>query len=170
MTFLAHDVSGGAWEHGYCLAWRPWLLWPSVISDALIAAAYFAVPWMLWRAARRGGDGGYFPARWISVLFCTFILSCGVTHVLGIVTIWWPVWWLSNASKAVTAVGSVSTAIALLIGVRRFQAWQDAAATLRAEQARFEAEHVGDRPADIGSLRAAVRGAQEAARGLGGGR
>lgn len=33
--------------HGICLLWEPELIWLHVISDALIAASYFSVPFAL---------------------------------------------------------------------------------------------------------------------------
>jgi len=30
--------------HGICLLWRPELIWLHVVSDGLIAAAYFSIP------------------------------------------------------------------------------------------------------------------------------
>jgi PAS domain S-box-containing protein len=47
--------------------------------------------------------------------FGLFIVSCGVTHFLEIVTVWKPVYWLSAAAKIVTAAASVGTAVVLLV-------------------------------------------------------
>jgi diguanylate cyclase (GGDEF)-like protein/PAS domain S-box-containing protein len=46
-------------------------------------------------------------------LFISFILLCGVTHWLDMLTLWVPIYVLQGAAKAVTAVVSVATAIAL---------------------------------------------------------
>src|SRR5262249_8672848 len=50
--------------------------------------------------------------RWVIVLFGAFILACGTTHVMDIVTLWYPVYWYQVAVVAITAMLSVGTAIA----------------------------------------------------------
>jgi hypothetical protein len=62
--------------------------------------------------------GGYlkrkdlaFPA--IFVLSGLFILACGTTHVMGVWTLWYPDYRLDGGIKAVTAVLSVGTAVAI---------------------------------------------------------
>ena len=44
--------------HGICLLWEPELIWLHVVSDALIAAAYFSIPAVLtiFVARRRDVD------------------------------------------------------------------------------------------------------------------
>ena len=34
--------------HGMCYLWDPVVLWLSVISDSLIAAAYYAIPFLMF--------------------------------------------------------------------------------------------------------------------------
>jgi hypothetical protein len=48
------------------------------------------------------------------VLFAGFILSCGATHVLAIVTLWKPLYRLEGLVKLMTALASMVTAILLL--------------------------------------------------------
>lgn len=100
----------GLAPHGYCLLWDPWLIWTHVISDALIAAAYFSIAVALWLFLKLRRD---VEAGWIIALFASFILACGTTHVLSIVTLWVPVYGLEGAIKALTAVVSIITAVAL---------------------------------------------------------
>lgn len=153
--------------HGHCIFWTPGVLWPSVLSDLAIAVAYFAIPIVLWRAARGTTDGGLLPTRWMTVLFCSFIVLCGLTHVMGVVTMWTPAWRLANVVKAATAVVSLATAWALRGAMQRLQVWTAARAALAAEQARV-VEDAEDHPADVRALRRAVRRVEEATRGLGG--
>ena len=51
--------------------------------------------------------------RWAYLMFSAFILSCGVTHLISIVNIWIPAYYLDGFAKAVTAVTSVATAVLL---------------------------------------------------------
>jgi PAS domain S-box-containing protein len=46
-------------------------------------------------------------------MFGGFILACGTTHILGIWTLWRPVYWLDGSVKAITAGLSVATAVTL---------------------------------------------------------
>jgi signal transduction histidine kinase/ActR/RegA family two-component response regulator len=98
--------------HGFCFTWMPALLWLHVISDALIGLAYVSIPITLWMFVRKRAD---LPFSWIFVLFGLFIVSCGVTHFMGIWTIWRPDYWLDGSLKAFTAAVSVLTAISLVM-------------------------------------------------------
>lgn len=105
------SAPAGLLPHGVCFTWLPALLWLHVISDALIALAYFSIPVSLLYLVRRRPD---LPFNWVFLLFGLFIVSCGLTHLVGIWTIWTPDYWMSGALKAITAAASVLTAIALL--------------------------------------------------------
>lgn len=96
--------------HGVCLLWRPELIWLHVVSDGLIGLAYWSIPIILLVIALRRRDL-VFP--WAFELFAIFLLACGATHFLGIWTLWNPDYGLQGAVKAVTALVSVATAVAI---------------------------------------------------------
>ncbi len=102
-------ASQGLLPHGLCFAWDSGLLWSHVVADGLIAASYFSIPVALVAFVRRRRDLP-FPA--IFLLFGLFIVSCGMTHVVDIWTLWQPDYWASAAIRAITAAASVPTAIA----------------------------------------------------------
>jgi two-component system, NtrC family, sensor kinase len=52
--------------------------------------------------------------NWVFVCFAIFIVACGTTHLMEIVTIWRPVYWLSGIVKAITALASLPTAVLLV--------------------------------------------------------
>jgi diguanylate cyclase (GGDEF)-like protein/PAS domain S-box-containing protein len=52
--------------------------------------------------------------RRVGLLFATFIVSCGLTHLSEIWTIWHPDYWVSGGLKLLTAIASLSTVAALL--------------------------------------------------------
>jgi PAS domain S-box-containing protein len=95
--------------HVYCLR-EPSLIALHAISDGLIATAYFVIPIILVMLVRRRKD---LPFRWAYILFGLFILACGTTHILGVVTLWHPVYRLEGAVKALTAFASIGTALML---------------------------------------------------------
>lgn len=96
--------------HGHCYLWFPHILWLHVVSDTLIALAYFAIPLALFRLARRRPDIGL---NWAIYLFVVFIVLCGLTHVAAIYTIWEPAYFPQGLLKAVTAAASIATAAAV---------------------------------------------------------
>ena len=100
----------GLTPHGFCLLWEPGLIWLHAVSDALVAASYYSIPLAPIRFVRRRSDIAF---SWIFWLFAAFILACGTTHILAIVTLWQPVYWIDGLVKAITAVLSVTTAVIL---------------------------------------------------------
>lgn len=96
--------------HGYCLQWSPSLIWTMVISDGLISASYLSMPIALGYFAKQRKD---FPYIRVLCLFAAFILACGATHLMEMVVLWKPLYWLETLVKAVTATVSVITAVAL---------------------------------------------------------
>lgn len=97
--------------HGHCYFWRPEILWLSVVSDAIIAAAYYAIPVVLFLFARKKKD---LPFIWMFFLFSGFILLCGTTHIFEIVTVWTPMYRVLVLTKAATAAISILTAVLLI--------------------------------------------------------
>jgi signal transduction histidine kinase len=49
----------------------------------------------------------------VLLAFGLFIVSCGMTHFMEIVTLWLPMYWTAAGVKVVTAAASVSTAIVM---------------------------------------------------------
>jgi PAS domain S-box-containing protein len=96
--------------HGYCYLWNPGLVWLHVVSDALIALAYFTIPVVLILFIRKRRD---LPFSWMFALFGVFIVACGATHIMEVWNLWHANYWLSGVIKALTAAASVGTAILL---------------------------------------------------------
>src|SRR5690349_7440776 len=101
----------GFMPHGMCYLWKPDLLALHVISDSLITLAYFSIPFTLLYFVRRRRDLDF---NWMFVCFAIFIVACGTTHLMEIVTVWRPEYWVSGTIKAITALASVPTAILLI--------------------------------------------------------
>lgn len=100
----------GYLPHGYCLSWSSTLVLTYVVSDLLIFLSYFSMPLALVYFARRRKD---FPYRWLLWLFAAFIMACGMTHLMGAIVLWKPLYGLDALLKAATALASVVTAFAL---------------------------------------------------------
>ena len=97
--------------HGHCDLWKPGLVWLHVLSDSLIALAYYSIPITLVYFVRQRQD---LPFDWIFLMFSAFIVACGTTHIMEVWTLWYPTYWVSGVLKALTALVSVYTALALV--------------------------------------------------------
>ena len=108
---LEYLFNGAAFmPHGTCLLWRHDLVAVHALGDGLIALAYFSIPVALVVFARRRTDLEY---KWLFGLFAAFILACGATHLLGVVTLWQPIYGVQGVVKLATAFISLATAIVL---------------------------------------------------------
>ncbi len=112
MEFIKQLFSDGDFmPHGGCYLWDQRILWLHITSDALIALAYYSIPFTLVYFVRKRKDLAF---NWIFLCFAVFIIACGTTHLMEIWTIWHPKYWLSGIVKALTALASVPTAILLV--------------------------------------------------------
>ncbi|MBD2595476.1 GHKL domain-containing protein [Nostoc spongiaeforme FACHB-130] len=97
--------------HGHCYLWQPELVWLHILSDCIISFSYYSIPLMLVYFIRKRED---VPFKNIFVLFSAFIISCGTTHLMEILTLWYPYYWLSGTIKALTAIISFYTVLTLI--------------------------------------------------------
>jgi PAS domain S-box-containing protein len=109
MEFLRRLFASGDFQpHGFCYQWNSGLVWLNVLSDALIALAYFTIPFtMLWFIRKRRD----LPFSWMFALFGVFMIACGTTHLMEVWNLWHAQYWLAGVVKAITAAASVPTAI-----------------------------------------------------------
>ncbi|AFZ15289.1 multi-sensor signal transduction histidine kinase [Crinalium epipsammum PCC 9333] len=97
--------------HGHCYLWKPGLVGLHIISDSLIALAYYSIPITLLYFVRKRED---LPFNGIFLLFIAFIFACGTTHLMEVWTLWHPNYWIAGLLKAITAVISAYTAVKLI--------------------------------------------------------
>lgn len=103
--------------HGHCYFWQPGLLWLNVSADFLIFLAYGSIPLAILYLHQRRRD--LVPSN-IAYLFIAFITACGLTHLVAVWNVWHGAYWLAGLLKTLTAVASVTTALALWILMPRF--------------------------------------------------
>ncbi|GMG81940.1 hypothetical protein LNKW23_11530 [Paralimibaculum aggregatum] len=99
---------GGYSPHGYCLAWEPEILYLHIVSDTIIALAYFSIPIAIFQFLRKRRD---LPSPLLALLFCAFILFCGMTHAVSIATMFMPIYGFEGALKLATGLISVAAAV-----------------------------------------------------------
>jgi PAS domain S-box-containing protein len=97
--------------HGYCYQWNPWMVWLHVASDSVITVSYYFIPIALVYFVRKRRD---LPFHWVFLMFGTFILGCGTTHLMEVWTVWHATYFLSGVVKAITAGVSLLTATLLI--------------------------------------------------------
>ncbi|NEP61237.1 MAG: response regulator [Symploca sp. SIO2G7] len=130
-------TSGGFMPHGQCYLWMSGLVWLHVLSDSLIAIAYYSIPITLIYLVYKRAD---LPYPFVFILFGTFIVACGTTHVMEVWTLWHPTYWLSGFLKAITALISVYTAMTLIPLVPQMLAFPSYSAQLEATNQKLEKE------------------------------
>ncbi len=96
--------------HGYCISWQPGLIATLVIGNLLIALSYFAIPLVILKFIRKRPEINF---RYLHWLFAGFIVTCGVTHLLHVIELWYPIYYLEAAMAILTALVSVVTTILL---------------------------------------------------------
>jgi hypothetical protein len=110
VELLAH--SGVLAGQRYCYLQQPWLVWTNLTMDGLIAISYGSIFLSLfWVAGQLRAIQDLRTYLWILIAFGTFIVVCGATHLMKLVTVWWPVYPLSAVAKVICAAASVPTAI-----------------------------------------------------------
>jgi signal transduction histidine kinase len=97
--------------HSVCWAAAPHLIWTMVVTNAITFLSYTSIcitllvmAWRTQRVILR--DWGYF-----AVGFALFIVACGSTHLLEVITTWNPIFWVDAWTNIVTAVLSAWVAI-----------------------------------------------------------
>ena len=98
--------------HGFCFQGRQDVIFLHVASDAIVALAYFMIPLTLLYFLHQKTLKLSF--NWAIVLFAAFILLCGITHVIDIITVWKPYYYLQGLVKAATGIVSILTAFAIV--------------------------------------------------------
>jgi len=118
--------------HGHCYLWQTNLVGLHILSDGLIALAYYSIPIMLIYFVRQRQDT---PFQKVFFLFGAFIIACGTTHLMEIWTLWYPTYWLSGGVKAITALISIYTAFELVFLIPSALALPSPAQLMAANQA-----------------------------------
>ena len=134
---LVNALNGnGFMPHGHCYLWMPGLVALHVSSDVLIWLSYMTISLTIVYIVRKRDD---LPFDWMFMAFGGFIIACGFGHLMEVVTLWKPVYWISGSWKALTAAASILTAVLLVVIVPRVRAIPNPA-QLREANAKLQAE------------------------------
>lgn len=100
--------------HAVCWAAAPHLIWTMVIANAITFLSYVSICVTLLVLVTRtrmiiARDWAYF-----LVGFALFIVACGSTHLMEVVTTWIPIFWIDACTNIVTAILSGYVAVMLI--------------------------------------------------------
>jgi len=100
--------------HAVCWRADPHLIWVMVVTNTITFLSYVSICLTLLFLARRtrasiARDWGYFVMG-----FALFIVACGSTHLMEVVTTWLPWFWIDATANIVTSVLSAWIAIMLI--------------------------------------------------------
>jgi signal transduction histidine kinase len=100
--------------HAVCWSADPALIWTMVFTNLVTFFSYLTIALTLLYLVRRTGrlivrDWAYFV-----VGFALFILACGSTHLLEVITTWTPIFWVDAWTNIVTALLSGYVAMMLI--------------------------------------------------------
>jgi len=122
--------------HAVCWAAAPHLIWTMVVTNAITFLSYVSICITLLVLARRtrrviARDWAYFLTG-----FALFIVACGSTHMMEVVTTWIPIFWIDAITNIITAGLSAWVAIMFIrrVGTIGFGINDYAARLVRTEQ------------------------------------
>ena len=100
--------------HAVCWAAAPHLIWTMVIANSVTFLSYLSLCVTLLYIA--GRTFRVMVRDWMLFLvgFAMFIVACGSTHLMDVVTTWIPVFWIDAWATIITAVLSACVAIMLV--------------------------------------------------------
>ena len=99
---------------GQCFSWQKDVLITNLAGDSIIALLYFAVPFILYTLSRRRT---FVIDKYIFVVFSLFIWVCALRHVLNIIIIWEPVYYLQGVFKLITSFLALFTVFTMPLSI-----------------------------------------------------
>lgn len=100
--------------HAVCWAAAPRLIWTMVVTNAITFLSYLTICGTLLYLVSKTRRVMVREWAYFVVGFAAFIVACGSTHLLEVITTWWPIFWIDAATNLLTAVLSGYVAIMLI--------------------------------------------------------
>lgn len=129
--------------HRVCWAADPHLVWTMVVTNAITFLSYLSICITLFYMVRRTRRVIARDWAWFAVGFALFIVACGTTHLMDVVTTWVDEFWVGAWVSIVTAMLSATVAFLLIrrAGLISFSIndYADRLANTEAEKARLTA-------------------------------
>ena len=109
-SWISFPAAASLTPHGYCLSWQNDLIWLHVASNLIIALSYFCIPCAILFYLRKKPEITHRSLFW---LFALFIIACGLSHLMGVIVLWQPMYYLQGIIMAITAIVSLLTVLIL---------------------------------------------------------
>ena len=104
--------------HSVCWAADPKLIWTMVVTNVITFASYTTICGTLLYLVRHTRKFIMREWAYFAVGFALFIVACGSTHLLEVITTWVPIFWVDAGTNTVTAVLSAYVAVMLIKRVK----------------------------------------------------
>lgn len=104
-------MSTSLMPHAVCWNQDPGLIWTMAVTNAITFLSYSSICATLFYMARRTRRAIH--REWVFFLvgFALFIVACGTTHLMDVITTWIPVFWVDAWTDIITATLSGYIAI-----------------------------------------------------------
>lgn len=100
-------------SEGVCFRYNPTLAWHLGISDFIIFLCYFFIPLGLLQSLKALPKGIVRPLKIYTILLAIFIVTYGITHLMNVLLLFFPIWYTSVLFNWICAIASVIAAIYL---------------------------------------------------------
>jgi len=111
--------TSGFMPHKMCLSGSEGVIWTVAISDGVTAICYLLIPISLLRVFRHGlviAPSDIAKRKGVRALllwFASLIMTCGLSHQMDVITLWFPYYYLDATVRVATAMASMGTYAAL---------------------------------------------------------
>jgi signal transduction histidine kinase len=107
-------MSSSLMPHAVCWSQDQPLIWTMVVTNTITFVSYFSICITLFYLARRTRRSIHDDWGYLAVGFALFIVACGSTHLMDVVTTWNPVFWIDAWTNIITAILSGYVAVQLI--------------------------------------------------------
>jgi len=104
-------MSPSLMPHAVCWSHDPNLIWTMAVTNAITFLSYLSICVTLIYLARRTRRSIHREWGFFLVGFALFIVACGTTHLLEVITTWIPVFWIDAWTNIITAILSGYVAV-----------------------------------------------------------
>jgi signal transduction histidine kinase len=104
-------MSASLMPHAVCWSPDPTLIWTMAVTNAITFFSYLSICITLIYLARRTGGSIHREWGFFLVGFALFIVACGTTHLMEVITTWIPVFWIDAWTNIITAILSGYVAV-----------------------------------------------------------
>jgi signal transduction histidine kinase len=104
-------MSTSLMPHAVCWSQDPKLIWTMAVTNAITFLSYSSICATLFYLARRTRRSLHREWGFFLVGFALFIVACGSTHLMDVITTWIPVFWIDAWTSIITAALSGYVAI-----------------------------------------------------------